>query len=54
MGVVPVTVTMTVMRVCRFHSSLPKSVRARRYFRCALTSAGVVVSPVLLAQLLRV
>ncbi len=54
MGVIAVSVTVIVMRVCSFHSVLQNALRVPAYFRAALISAGVTMSPVLLDQLLRV
>ena len=50
MGVIAVTVVC----VRSFHSVLQNAFSVPGYFRTALTSAGVTMSPVLLAQLLRV
>jgi hypothetical protein len=48
---------VTVVCVCSFHNPLQDAYsvfRASAYFRCALTSAGVTICPVLLPRLLRV
>ena len=47
-------IVVAVVCVCSFHSVLQNAFRVPAYFRAALISAGVTMSPVLLDQLLRV